>query len=93
MFLPDGNYATLVAFIEGFAMGSGRNLLDGFQDWVAMDLRGVRSPQHWGVLAASTVNEGVGSGRAPMSAMSEVEQRRASDLLLELLSRFLQSQS
>ena len=93
MFLPDGSYATLVAFIEGFAMGTGGDLLEGFQDWVAMELRGMRSPQHWGVLAASMVSEEVGNGRAPLSAMSEVGQARASEVLLELLSRFLQSQS
>lgn len=45
MFLPDGRYATLVAFIEGVAQGESKGPLTGFQDWLS-DRQGASS-LHW----------------------------------------------
>lgn len=89
MFVLDDSYVTLVAFIDGLAMGVDDGLLDGFQEWVARETTGSPDARHWGAVVASQVSPRVQDGREPLSSMSQEEQARSSAELLSLLTRFL----
>jgi hypothetical protein len=89
MLLPEQRYGALVAFIEGFVVGSQSDELNGFKDWVAAELLNRESSFHWSTIVALAQNEDV--GQAGLSALSSEESDRASKALLELLLRFLRS--
>lgn len=91
MFLPDGNYATLVAFIEGLAMGAADSSIEGFADWLAEQTSGAPDARHWANIVASQVTPRLGNGREPLSAMTEEEQARAREELLRRLAEYLSS--
>lgn len=81
MYLPDGRYATLVAFIEGVNQGSGSGPMDDFQYWLA---GGERSPRHW----SAQVIDRVARGDASESLTPEQEED-AKQLLLRLLGEYM----
>lgn len=89
MFVLDDGYVTVVAFIDGLALGVGAGSLDGFQEWVALETTGAPDARHWSVVVASQVSRDVREG-APLSAMSGEEQARSSTELFNLLTRFLE---
>lgn len=87
MWIPDGRYASLVAFIEGYAAGAQSVDLVEFTAWLSTELGDGHSPFHWSVMVAGTQNEKV--GHEGLVALSVEESRRASSLLLTLLAQFL----
>ncbi len=89
MFVLDDGYVTLVAFIDGLALGVDAGVLDGFREWVARETTGALDSRHWSVIVAAQVSNGVRDGSAPLSAMSQEEQVRSSAELFNLLTRFL----
>lgn len=89
MFVLDDGYVTLVAFIDGLALGVDAGILDAFQEWVARETTGAPDARHWGVVVASQVSRVVREVGEPLSAMSQAEQARASAELFDLLTRFL----
>ena len=89
MFLPDRRYASLVAYIDGFALAQGLSLHD-FQRWLLqrLDLE-EPSSLHWGSLVALQVSP-PGEGGA-LAALAESDQLAASRMLLSMLAEYLAS--
>lgn len=52
-YLPDGRYASAVAFIEEFNTALNGEPLRGFQLWLADRIRGGKSSAHWAYIIAS----------------------------------------
>ncbi|MFC0038643.1 hypothetical protein [Actinomadura rayongensis] len=70
MYLPDGRYASAVAFVEGYNTALGGASLRGFQQWLSKRVYGRDSGVHWSYIVASIrVNElrdgGMGFDRIP----------------------------
>lgn len=89
MFVLSDDYVTLVAFIDGLALGIDEGVLDGFQEWVAQETIGAPDSRHWSVVVAAQVSRGVREAGEPLSAMSREEQARAGDELLRRLTEYL----
>jgi hypothetical protein len=88
MFVLDDRFVTLVAFIDGLALGLNDGTLDRFQKWVAI-AAGAPDSRHWSAVVASRVSQSVRDGAA-LSEMSEDEHAQSSSELFEFLRRFLE---
>jgi len=89
MFVLDDGYVSLVAFIDGLALGTDGGVLDGFREWLVREVIGTPDSRHWSVLVASRVSHDVREGRRSLAAMSAEEQAHASAELFTLLMRYL----
>lgn len=74
--LLDDRYATLVAFVQGCDTATEGVLLNGFQEWVGVQIVGGRSSLHWSKIIAKS--------HGPDTPDSELAQH-----LLRLLDTFL----
>lgn len=86
MFALDDQYASLVSFIDGFALAQGVGMQE-FQRWLVQRQGREPSSLHWGAEVAAQV-------RCPgelgaLTGLTDVDQETASQLLLELLMEYL----
>lgn len=91
MYLPDGRYATAVAFIEGFNVALDGEPLRGFQSWVADRIGGRRSTTHWAYIVASTRFPGVLDGGLSLDQIPSDQDKPLTDDLVRLVDEFMNS--
>ncbi|MBM2614909.1 hypothetical protein JIG36_04970 [Actinoplanes sp. LDG1-06] len=85
MYLPDGRYASAVAFVEGFNQALDGAPLDGFGAFVSRRLHGGESPVRWDYLIART--------KAPDTRLDQIPPEldgELTDMLVEFLEEFAQ---
>ena len=92
MFLPDARYTSLVAFIEGFALGADEVSLRGFSTWLAHRAGMDSSSLHWSVLIAGTVQPAFLECDDAIDALAPHEEVQASQELLSALADYLATQ-
>ncbi|MFI6680471.1 hypothetical protein [Kribbella sp. NPDC050470] len=90
MYLPDGRYASLVAFLDGHSLGTGDDPLKAFGRWLADQWLRRELSWHWGYLVAAQVRPSIRENNEPLASLSAAEEADAADLL-QMLTRFLVS--
>lgn len=91
MYLPDGRFATAVAFIEGFNAALDGAPLHGFQAWLAERIRGGKSSIHWAYIVASTRVPEVLEGRLRLDQIPLDQDKPLTDDLIQLIEGFMNS--
>lgn len=82
MYLHDDRYSTAVSFVEGFNVALGGEPLQGFQQWIALRIRGGESSLHWAYLVASVRVPEILEGRLGLDQIpSDLDQPLVEDLL------------
>lgn len=92
MYLPDGRYHTLVAFVEGCNAATDWRLLAGFNEWVAGRILRHESSLHWSAVVASKFAPAILEEPGTATIPTELEGE-ASEELLSLLDSFLETRS
>ncbi|WP_433183569.1 hypothetical protein [Actinoallomurus sp. CA-150999] len=83
----DGSYAAAAAFVNGCDAGNAWRLLDGFSEWLAVEL-GEGANLSWQALVIRHAVS-VGRWRSPSARLSDAENSVAVDTLFRLLREFL----
>lgn len=86
MFVLDDRYASLVSFIDGFALAQGLDMHE-FQRWLVARLGREPSSLHWGAEVAAQIRHP--GERGALAALTDGDQDAASRLLFELLAEYL----
>jgi hypothetical protein len=91
MYLPDDRFVTAVAFVVGYNAALDGVPLAGFQDFVANEIRGHRSPLHWSVLVASTADPRFIETNLSLNDIPLDAQIALTDMLVDLLESYHES--
>lgn len=88
MYLMDDRFVTAVAFVEGFNLACGGQMLDGFQDWACERLVNGRMSRHWSyVLIEKEVPSGLEEGFSIDKIPHEMEVHLI-EVMIDLLEEF-----
>jgi hypothetical protein len=89
MILPDGRYATLVAFVEGYNCAMNGAALLGFHDWVADVVLGRSCSIYWPfIIASKYMPELLDESQHGHQIPANLDSQLCSELF-DLLDRFL----
>lgn len=89
MYLMDSRYATLAAFVEGYNQATGGSLLDGFAEWLAIEVLGEPSSLHWATLITHDRSAGLGRRGASLTDLDQEEEELLITTLMRRIDEFL----
>jgi hypothetical protein len=88
MYLQDRRFNTLIAFVDGFNLGTGGRLLEDFSQWLQERTFGYVTNYHWQTIVAALAL-GITPQERWRDLIDEGFDARASDELLNQLKLFL----